>query len=218
MEYFYKACYHSNKRKVAFVNFFKPTNTQEETSISTSFAGNNTQTWSTQQLILIALMSALSIILSFIEIPLFPAAPFLKYDPSLSISLAAGLLITAQSGFIVACVSALVHALIIGNWVGALMNITVALFFVFPTCLIWRSRSGMTTKILALLVGSALACLAALAANLSLGVIFWYGSLEAILPLIIPVLLPFNLLKSLLNSILVIGIVKALEHLKQAHR
>ena len=38
--------------------------------------------WSTRKLVLLALFTALSLILSFIEAPIFPAAPFLKYDPS----------------------------------------------------------------------------------------------------------------------------------------
>ena len=43
----------------------------------------NTNKWSTRQLVTMALMCAVSALFSFVQIPLFPPAPFLTYDPSL---------------------------------------------------------------------------------------------------------------------------------------
>ena len=41
----------------------------------------NTNRWSTRQLVTMALMCAIAALFSFIQIPLLPAAPFLTYDP-----------------------------------------------------------------------------------------------------------------------------------------
>ena len=42
----------------------------------------NQSAWSTRQLVTLALLTAIAILLSFVEFPIFPAAPFLKYDAS----------------------------------------------------------------------------------------------------------------------------------------
>ena len=43
----------------------------------------NENRWSTKQLVVMALMCALALLLSFIEFPIFPSASFLKLDVSL---------------------------------------------------------------------------------------------------------------------------------------
>ena len=48
----------------------------------------NTNHWSTRQLVTMALMCAIAALLSFVQIPILPAAPFLTYDPSLMPSMA----------------------------------------------------------------------------------------------------------------------------------
>ena len=42
---------------------------------------------------------------------------------------------------------------------------------------------------------------------------FWYGSLDAILPMVVPALLPFNLVKTILNSVLTMVVYKAVSNL-----
>ena len=50
-------------------------------------------------------------------------------------------------------------------------------------------------------------------ANLTIGVWFWYGSIDVILPLMIPAVLPFNLIKTVLNSVLTLAVYKAVSNL-----
>ena len=47
--------------------------------------------WNSRRVAVSALFCALAIVASFIEIPLFPPAPYLKYDPSGIVGLVAGL-------------------------------------------------------------------------------------------------------------------------------
>ena len=42
----------------------------------------NSSSWGTKKLVLLALFTALCTLLSFVEVPIFPAAPWLKYDAS----------------------------------------------------------------------------------------------------------------------------------------
>ena len=66
-------------------------------------------------------------------------------------------------------------------------------------------------------IGLALGVIAATAlsmvANLTIGVWFWYGSADVILPLMLPAVLPFNLIKTVLNSVLTLAVYKAVSNL-----
>ena len=62
----------------------------------------NTNRWSTRQLVTMALMCAIAALFSFIQIPLLPAAPFLTYDPSLMPAMVCGFAFGPGAGFVVA--------------------------------------------------------------------------------------------------------------------
>ena len=66
---------------------------------------------------------------------------------------------------------------------------------------------------LGLLAGCVVATIGAVAANLTIGVWFWYGSADVIMPLILPAVLPFNLIKTVLNSALTLLVYKAISNL-----
>ena len=56
---------------------------------------------------------------------------FLTYDPSLMPAMVCGFAFGPGAGFVVgALVAAVIHGLILGEWVGSLMNIFATLFFV----------------------------------------------------------------------------------------
>ena len=62
-------------------------------------------------------------------------------------------------------------------------------------------------------LGSKCAIIGAVATNLTIGVWFWYGSADVIMPLILPAVLPFNLIKTVLNSALTLLVYKAVSNL-----
>ncbi|MBQ9690567.1 MAG: ECF transporter S component, partial [Eggerthellaceae bacterium] len=96
---------------------------------------SNTNIYDTRQLVTMALMAALAAILSFVELPIFPMAPYLKYDPSLVPSMVTGFAYGAGPGVLVGIVAALIHGLITSNWIGAAINILVTIFFIAPAAL-----------------------------------------------------------------------------------
>ena len=64
----------------------------------------NTNRWSTRQLVTMALMCAIAALLSFVQIPILPAAPFLTYDPSLMPAMVCGFAFGPGAGFAVGAV------------------------------------------------------------------------------------------------------------------
>ena len=173
----------------------------------------NTNRWSTRQLVTMALMCAIAALLSFVQIPILPAAPFLTYDPSLMPAMVCGFAFGPGAGFAVGAVAAIIHSLMLGEWVGGLMNICATLFFVVPAAAIYAHKHTFAGAIIGLLAGCVVATIGAVAANLTIGVWFWYGSADVIMPLILPAVVPFNLIKTVLNSALTLLVYKAVSNL-----
>ena len=173
----------------------------------------NTNKWSTKQLVTMALMCAIASLLSFIQIPLIPGVTFLTYDPSLMPAMVCGFAFGPGAGVVVGAVAAVIHGLILGEWVGSLMNICATVFFVLPAALLYRKRRTYGVAIGGLVLSTIVATLGAIAANLTIGVAFWYGSVDVILPMLLPAILPFNLVKGIVNAILTLIVYKAVSNL-----
>lgn len=173
----------------------------------------NTNRWSTRQLVTMALMCAISALFSFVQIPLIPGVTFLTYDPSIVPAMICGFAFGPGAGFAVGAMATVIHGLITGDWVGALMNILATLFFVVPAALAYRRMHTFKGGAIGLALGCVLATCGAILANLTIGVWFWYGTPDAIIPLILPALVPFNLAKTVLNSVLTMVVYKAVSNL-----
>lgn len=173
----------------------------------------NTNKWSTRQLVTMALMCAIGALFAFVQIPLFPPAPFLTYDPSLVPAMVCGFVFGPAAGFVVGALAAVIHGLILGEWVGTLMNICATLFFVVPAALIYQRNRTFKGAIIGLIVGCIVAVLGSILTNTTIGVWFWYGSLDVIMPLLLPAVIPFNILKTVLNSLLTLAIYKSVSNL-----
>ncbi|WP_165043550.1 MULTISPECIES: ECF transporter S component [unclassified Adlercreutzia] len=173
----------------------------------------NTNRWSTRQMVTMALMCAISALLQFAQIPLLPAAPFLSYDPSFVPAMVSGFAYGPTSGVVIGVLASVIHGLITGEWVGALMNSVACVAYVVPAALIYSKVRTMRGAIIGLIVGIVCVVLAAIASNLTIGVWFWYGSPDVIMPLMLPAVLPFNLIKATLNSVLTIVVYKAVSNM-----
>ena len=170
----------------------------------------NTNRWSTRQLVTMALMCALGAIFMYVQIPLLPAASFLTYDPSLVPAAVCGFAYGPGAGVAVAAVSIVIHALTTGDWVGGLMNLVATLGFILPAALVYRRKRDITGMIVGIVLSVVVTVAACAVANLTIGVWFWYGSVDVILPLMLPAVVPFNVLKAGLNGVLSIVVMKAL--------
>ncbi|MCL2883736.1 MAG: ECF transporter S component [Coriobacteriia bacterium] len=102
-----------------------------------------TSRWGARQLATMALLTAIGIILSFIEPSIMPAAPFLKYDASNVPAVLGGLAYGPGAGCLIGIISAWVHALLSGNYWGAIVNTVVIIGYVVPVSLIYRASRGL---------------------------------------------------------------------------
>lgn len=180
---------------------------------SDAYDFTNTNKWDTRQLVTMALMCAIAALLSFIQIPLIPGVTFLTYDPSLMPAMVCGFAFGPGAGMAVGIIAAVIHGLILGEWVGSLMNIVVVFCFVWPAAAIYCRNRTFKRGVIGLVVAVLLATVGSIVANLTIGVVFWYGSVDAILPLLLPAVLPFNLLKGAINAVLTLIVYKAISNL-----
>ena len=177
----------------------------EQSAQSAYIHVENTNRWSTRQLVTMALLVAVGAIFSFVALPIFPAAAFLTYDPSL---FAFG----TGPGVAVGVLIAVLHGLLTGEWVGSLMNIVATLGYILPAAIIYARSRTYKAAIGGLVLSMVVATVASVVANLTIGVAFWYGTPDAVLPLVVPALIPFNLLKTFLNSLITLGVYKAISN------
>lgn len=174
---------------------------------------NNSNKWNTRQLVTMALMCAIASLFSFVQIPLIPGVSFLTYDPSLMPAMVCGFAFGPGAGIAVGSVAAVIHGLILGEWVGSLMNIFATAFFVLPAALLYKRMHTLKGAIAGLAISVIVATAGAILVNLTIGVWFYYGSADVIIPLILPALLPFNLVKTILNALLTLVVYKAVSNL-----
>ena len=174
---------------------------------------NNSNRWNTRQLVTMALMCAIASLFSFVQIPLIPGVSFLTYDPSLIPAMVCGFAFGPGAGIAVGSIAAVIHGLILGEWVGSLMNIFATAFFVLPAALLYKRMHTLKGAIAGLVISVITATAGAILVNLTIGVWFYYGSADVIIPMILPALLPFNLVKTILNALLTLVVYKAVSNL-----
>lgn len=167
--------------------------------------------WSTRRIAMYALFVALAMAVSFLEFPLMPAAPWLKYDPSGVVCLVAGFAFGPSAAAIVSVLGFLPH-LFTNPW-GTLMAVLVALALSVPAALIYRRRRTRASALVGILVGALIALAVAIGANLVITPMYAYMSMADVAKLIVPVLLPFNLIKFALNGVITFLIYKPISTL-----
>ena len=179
----------------------------------TSSPYQNTNRWSTKQLVTMALMCAIAILLSFVEFPIIPAASFLKLDVALVPSTVVGFASGPGPGVLVGIVCAVAHATITGNWVGALMNSIMAVAFILPATAIYARSRTFKSAMIGLVVSIVVLVVAAVVANLVIDPIFYGYPFDAVVGLIVPAIIPFNVIKGLVISLLTAIVYKSISNL-----
>ncbi|OXN01548.1 ECF transporter S component [Bifidobacterium vansinderenii] len=167
--------------------------------------------WSTRRIAVYALFVALAMVTSFVELPIFPAAPYLKYDPSGIVCLIAGFAFGPSAAVIVSVLGFVPH--MFGDPWGSIMAIAVALALSVPASLIykrWRTRKGATAGIL---VGAVVALAIAIVGNLLITPIYAHMTVAQVAAMIVPILLPFNLLKFAIHGVVTFLIYKPISDL-----
>ena len=173
----------------------------------------NTNHWSTRQLVTMALMCAIAALLSFVQIPILPAAPFLTYDPSLMPAMVCGFAFGAGSGLAVGIAGAIIHGLLMADFSGAVMNILVVIGFVVPAAIIYRHGRTLPRAIVGLVASVVCAVIMAIIGNLVITPAYLGVPMDAVVAMILPILVPFNLLKGIINAVLTLAVYKSISNL-----
>lgn len=173
----------------------------------------NTNVWSTKQLVTMALMVAIGVLLSFIEFPLLPGVPWLKFDASNMPALVAGFAFNPGVGVAVGILTAIIHGLLLADFTGALVNVVVVTCFVLPAAILYKKKRTYPVAIGGMVLSVIAATLAAIVMNLIVTPAWLGVPFDAVVAMVLPILLPFNLLKGLLNAVLTLIIYKSISNL-----
>lgn len=173
---------------------------------------SNTNRWDTRTLVTMALMCAIGVLLSFIETPAM-FAPFLRLDISLTPAMVVGFAYGGGAGALVGIVTAVAHAALTGNWVGAVMNSIVAVAFVLPAAAVYARHRTVKGAVAGLALSVVVQVVAAVVANLIIDPLFYGYPFEAVVGLIVPALIPFNIIKGVVNSVLTFVVYKSIKNL-----
>ena len=171
----------------------------------------NTNKWDTRTLVTMALLAAIGILLSFIEFPLFAAAPFLKLDVSFVPSAVVGFAYGPVAGVVVGIIVAVAHAMIDGNWVGAIMNTVMVLSFVLPASLVYKRNRTFKGAIIGLLLGLIIQTAVSVPANMAIDPL--YGVDASIVLSLAGWIVAFNVVKGIVNSVLTGVVYKSISNL-----
>ena len=172
----------------------------------------NTNRWDTRTLVTMALMCALCVLISFIEFPIIPGVGFLKLDVSIMVAMVAGFAYGAGPGVIVGVAAAIIHGLIMGDPVGALMNTIVTVAMVLPSATIYARNRTFGGAVAGLILASVITIAAAIVSNLVIDPVLYGYPFDAVVALI-PALLVFNAIKAAANSVLTVLVYKSVKNL-----
>ncbi|MEG0072245.1 MAG: ECF transporter S component [Raoultibacter sp.] len=152
---------------------------------------------SPKQMAALAILIAMAMVLSFVEIPLIESAPWLKYDASGIIALLAMLIYGPLAGVAVAILAWVPH--LVTNPLGAFMNIIASVVVVVVMWLIYRKKRSLPFAIGGALVGSACSIIVSIALNFLVMPIYLPLTFIDVANSILPALLPYNIAKLAIN-------------------
>ncbi|MDO5044082.1 MAG: ECF transporter S component [Coriobacteriia bacterium] len=183
----------------------------KETENSMAQAQSQKRRFTTYEIVIVAIFTAIALIVSFIEIPIMPAAPWLKYDPSGSVALIVGFLFGPTPGSLVAILSWLPR--IFTNPIGVIMNILGSLAIVIPSAMIYRKLYTMDGTMKALIVGIICSLTISILVNFIATPLYYGGTVMDVVKMIIPILIPFNLIKLVANSGIALLVYKPISNM-----
>ncbi len=168
--------------------------------------------FTTPYLARIAVLAALGAVLSLLEFPILPAAPFYKLDFSGVPVLLAGFSMGWPAGILTLLVKDLVGLLThpSGGWVGQLADFIMLGAFTITSVGIYGLNKTRMTALAGMITG--IAAMTAIAALANLYILFpFYGIPEAKRAgLILPATVPFNLIKGAALTVVTFLIYKPL--------
>lgn len=168
--------------------------------------------WDVRQLVTLAVFCAMGMALSFIQIPIFPPAPWLEYDPSGIVTLITALMFGPGAGFVVQVIAWLPR--LIMSPLGTLLTLVAMAGMVPVVGLIYKRFHNFKGAVVSLAVGAVVFIALAIAMNFLITPIYSPGvTVQAVAGMVLPILLPFNLIKCGINVAATLLIYKPVSNL-----
>lgn len=166
------------------------------------------------KMVVIALLSAVSLVLFFISFPLPLLPPYLKVDLSDVPALLAGLIFSPVAGVLVVFFKNLMYFAVKGatDPIGIPANFIAGVLYVFPVAYLYHKYKGVKSVVFGLVIGTvAMALIMSLlnyliilpAYSWVMGIDDWVTS-TAKMATVMGAILPFNLIKGVIVSLLFI--------------
>ncbi len=157
----------------------------------------------------IGVFTALSFVISFIEIPLFPAAPFLKLDFSNVFVLIGGFYLGPISGLIILAFKELLCFLLSNSsmGIGQLANILVGAVYIFIPTVAYRFKRSFKCVIISLLCAILFHIVAGLLVNKFITFPL-YGLDNSVFNSLLYVIIAFNFIKAFSVGLITILLYK----------
>lgn len=166
----------------------------------------------TRMLTSMGLLSAISIILvAIIHFPIFPAAPFLEYDPADITILIGTFAYGPVAGFIMTVVVSVIQGVTVSSQsgiIGIMMHIFATGAYVLLAGNMYKRDKSKKGAIKALVCGSLLMVAMMVIWNIIFTPIFMGTPREVVMGMLIPVIIPFNVIKVTINSVITFLVYK----------
>ncbi len=160
-----------------------------------------------------AMWVALSVVLiMLVQIPLFAAAPWMKYDMADVPVIIASLYLGPVSGLLILAAVSLIQAMYFGGdgIVGFLMHFLASGSLVFLTAFIYRKKQSLGGLICGLFLGAVAMVAMMIPMNFIFTVHFFGVPQEMVKEMMIPVIIPFNAIKAGLNAVISFAVYQTL--------
>lgn len=164
--------------------------------------------WSTRRIATTALLCALSFVLTFVEFPIFPPAPWLMYDPSGIVAFVAALAFGPSTGAVTVVLPWVLKTLFSFNPWGHLMAIVAGVALCVPAALVARRVQGPRGLALGMALGAVCSLVACVIGNIIVTPLYTAVSVSDVIAMIVPILLPFNAIKIALNCVVTVLVSK----------
>ncbi len=177
-------------------------------------AGAKKKRFTAKRLAFMAVFVALSYVVSFIEIPLFPAAPFLKLDFGNVFILLVSFLLGPIEGIAVCILKECLRMLgSSSGGVGELANILVTVTYLLLPSVLYRFHKGLKVVVPSLGGACLLGTAAALFANRYINFPLYMGAgASAVFWDLFWIIVAFNLIKTVAVSVLTVLLYKRLSN------
>ena len=164
-----------------------------------------------KKMVTLGLLAALSyVVMILIKIPIFPSAPFLKYEPKDVIITIGGFMYGPAAAFFISLVVSFVEMLTVSDtgWIGAVMNLVSTCAFACTASLLYRRIRHMKGAVIGLIAGTVAMIIVMLLWNYFLTPIYMGMPRAAVAAMLPTVFLPFNAIKGGINALITVLIYR----------